>query len=145
MLKPIKNRTRRLLIVDDEPTIRYLLTRFLSQHYEVEVAASAHEALAMAAKQSFDAFLLDINLQEETTGFGLLRALRRLPTNADTPAVACTACVTLFNVDSYHEAGFNGCVSKPFTRASLSTMLTAVLRHPAYFHDMPITPHSLAA
>lgn len=143
-MKPLKSHTR-LLIVDDDPSIRYLLARLLGQHYEVEVAASTGEALEIAAKQSFDVFLLDINLQEKTTGFGLLQALRKMPEHKDTPAVACTAYATPYNIDSYHEGGFNGCVSKPFTRTSLSDMLAAVLHEPALFHDMPTIPHNLAA
>ncbi|HMB89304.1 MAG TPA: response regulator [Rhodothermales bacterium] len=145
MLKPLKSRTRRLLIVDDEPTIRYLLAHFLSQHYEVEVVASTDAALTLAAEQSFDVFLLDINLREEMTGFGLLQALRKRPEHEHTPAVACTACVNPYNLDKYHKGGFDGCVSKPFTRSSLSDMLTAVLHQPALFHDMSMTPHTLAA
>lgn len=136
----------RVLIVEDEPTIRHLLSHYLRNDYEIKVVASTKEALAVAAEHPFDVFLLDINLREETTGFDLLQALRDMPDYQDTPAVACTAYATHYNTASYYDGGFNGCVSKPFTRNALFDTLSAVLHSVNPFYEQPhARRHNLAA
>jgi len=50
----------RILVVDDEKSIRITLRAFLLEaHYEVGVAEDAEEALGMLAAQDFDVVLSD--------------------------------------------------------------------------------------
>ncbi|MFN2635560.1 MAG: HD-GYP domain-containing protein [Gemmatimonadaceae bacterium] len=53
----------RILIVDDEETIRLALRKFLrSRGFEVEVAGSGDQALQILAKQSFSLMLCDVRM-----------------------------------------------------------------------------------
>lgn len=62
------SRTRRLLLVEDEPADRALLTRCLARsplaQYFVDTAATLDEGLARAQAGSFDAVLLDLCLPD---------------------------------------------------------------------------------
>ncbi len=53
----------RVLVVDDEPQIRRALaTNLKARAYEVDVAATGEEALAVAAERHPDVVILDIGL-----------------------------------------------------------------------------------
>ena len=66
----------RLLVVDDEESMRYFLTRSLRrERYEVEAAASGEEALELAAGGRFDLALLDLRLPG-MDGMEVLAALK---------------------------------------------------------------------
>jgi serine/threonine-protein kinase len=53
-----------ILVVDDEAVVRALLDDFLSGEFQVSVAASANEALALLEKSEFDIALVDMNMPE---------------------------------------------------------------------------------
>ena len=54
---------RRILLVDDDPAIRQILVRLLSEEdFEVLTAANGLEALALSGSTKFDLVLLDLNM-----------------------------------------------------------------------------------
>ena len=56
-----EQRTARILVVDDEETIRLTLATLLQRRgYTVTVATDGAEALALIERQSFDLLLLDL-------------------------------------------------------------------------------------
>ena len=56
---------RRLLVVDDEPALRSVLTLFLrSLGHQVDIAASGSEALAAASAARYDGILLDMRMPD---------------------------------------------------------------------------------
>jgi DNA-binding response OmpR family regulator len=68
----------RVLVIDDEVTIRDLLTEFLAlRGYEVAQAATAVAALAAQRERSFDVVLLDLHLPGAMSGVEVLRTLAR--------------------------------------------------------------------
>ena len=71
-----KMKVSTVLIVDDEPTFREMLSSFVSRNgYQTVCAENSKEALAVLEKQSVDAVLLDIQLGTEL-GFNLLPVIR---------------------------------------------------------------------
>src|SRR5688572_9244487 len=79
----------RILVVDDEPTVRDSLERALRlAGYEVDQARDGHEGLRMSHEQAPDAVVLDV-LMPAMDGLELCRALR---TAGDrTPVLMLTA------------------------------------------------------
>ncbi|HEV7681329.1 MAG TPA: ATP-binding protein [Pyrinomonadaceae bacterium] len=73
---------RRVLIVDDEESIRNLFACFLSENYECTTAASADEALAILATQTFALVISDM-MMPGRNGVELLREVNaRFPKTA---------------------------------------------------------------
>ena len=64
--KPSGNARRaKLLLVDDDVSIRKILLRLLADDgYEVESAPNGEQALEMISNQAFDLVLLDLNMPE---------------------------------------------------------------------------------
>lgn len=79
---------QRILIVDDEPSIRYLLERALEDQYHVETAGSALEALEKLRVISFDLAIVDL-LLPGVSGLALAEAIRVL--DPGTPVILITA------------------------------------------------------
>ena len=67
---------QRILVVDDEPQIREMLSMYFSNHgYEAVSAGDSKETLRAVEKQKVDVVVLDIGLAEED-GLKLLEQLK---------------------------------------------------------------------
>ncbi|AVH74079.1 PAS domain-containing hybrid sensor histidine kinase/response regulator [Nostoc sp. 'Lobaria pulmonaria (5183) cyanobiont'] len=104
-----------VLVVDDEPDIRDLLT-FILQDYGVQVTAvsSAQEALHALAESIPDVLISDIGMPK-TDGYMLMREVRsRSPgQGGNVPAIALTAYAGEMNQQQALAAGFQMHISKP--------------------------------
>ncbi len=68
--------TAKILVVDDDPAIRNLIHRFLSQkNYQIESAATGKTALAIFEQFHPDLVILDVNLPD-TLGFQLCQQMQ---------------------------------------------------------------------
>ncbi|HTV81719.1 MAG TPA: response regulator [Acidobacteriaceae bacterium] len=75
----------RLLFVDDESSIRLLMSAVLKRNsFDVTVAATVSEALNLIATQSFDVLVSDLNIGEPGDGFTVVSAMRRTQPSAPT-------------------------------------------------------------
>lgn len=108
-----------ILAVEDNPDTLRLLQYMLASKYETKFSAQVDEALHLASESPYHLFLLDINLGEDRTGIDLLGLLRECSPNATTPAIALTAYAMPGDKDRFIQAGFDGYLSKPFTRSAL--------------------------
>ena len=70
----------RLLIVDDEHSIRFSLKKFFElRTFLVDVAATADEARALLGRERYDVVILDIRLESasgDVTGLELIEVVR---------------------------------------------------------------------
>jgi YesN/AraC family two-component response regulator len=81
----MEKRKTRILFADDEPSIRMTLPLILMQEgFEVSVAATVAEALALINRDQFDVLLADLNIGERGDGFTLISAMRRVQPGAVT-------------------------------------------------------------
>jgi DNA-binding response OmpR family regulator len=72
--------TARILIVDDEPSLRRTLQRALTSYkYEVVAVADPHSAYQMLAESTFDLVLLDLRLPHMAGDTFFLAIVRRWP------------------------------------------------------------------
>jgi PAS domain S-box-containing protein len=114
---------QRVLVVDDEPSIRGAVTSYLrAQGHAVDTVASGREALTLVAQRSYDAILLDLRMPD-MPGDVLYRELHTIAPNA-------AAHIVFLTGDTQNEAarGFlqsTGCptVSKPFLLDELAAVL----------------------
>lgn len=117
----------RILAVEDNPDTQLLLRYLLQPHFELDIAPRVNDALQTASDGQYDILLLDINLGEEKTGIDLLNRLREIPRYRSTPALALTAYAMPGDRDRFVTSGFDGYISKPFTRKELFEAIDAAL------------------
>ena len=117
---------RRILIVEDEPSIAFALEADLrTEGYGVTVTSTGDEALRLARDESFDLILLDVMLPG-TDGFDVCRSLRR---RADrTPIIMLTAKAGEAEKVMGLELGADDYVTKPFSPRELRARIKAALR-----------------
>ncbi|MBP6637811.1 MAG: response regulator [Sulfuritalea sp.] len=79
-----------VLIVDDSPTERHILTELLSgAGYQVTTAESGDEGIERARQVKPDLILMDV-VMPGTNGFQATRALSRDDATKDIPVIMCT-------------------------------------------------------
>jgi DNA-binding response OmpR family regulator len=116
---------RRILIVEDDLTLRQTLTYNLTREgYEVAGASDGESALA-AARGRFDLILLDLMLPA-MSGLEVLRALRG--DGVTTPVIIVSAKADEVDRVVGLKIGADDYVTKPFSRPELLARIEAVLR-----------------
>lgn len=117
---------KRILIVDDEPTYREYLDRFLSRDgLEVRTAETGAEAIALARDFAPDILLADWMLRCEMHGIEVGEAMR-----AQRPDLRILLMTGFPTADLEAEAarvGIDGFLEKPFALEDLSTAIKAAL------------------
>lgn len=115
----------RVLYVDDDPvnSLLFVETCRFGRGIEVEVAATAAQALELVGRWTPELLVIDLHLPD-LDGYQLLSALRsRL--NARPPAYLCTAEEAHLVEGPARAAGFDGCWCKP---VDLTAMLAVLSR-----------------
>jgi NtrC-family two-component system response regulator AlgB len=116
----------KILIVDDEPTIRRTLRMALeTMGHRVEEAASGAKALAAAEREVFDVALLDLRLGTESGLDVMERLLVQLPRLA---IVIITAHASIDTAVEAMRRGAFDYLPKPFTPAQVRAVLERVAR-----------------
>ena len=86
---------RRVLVIDDDEGVRLTFSRVLRlDGYNVQVAATAEEALGEVEQERPDAILLDLKMPL-INGVGFLYRLRENPANQDIPVGVITGAPVL--------------------------------------------------
>ena len=58
----VQTRSGKVLVVDDDETVRHFLSRFLSREHKVEIAGDGEEALARFSPGSYDVAVIDLGM-----------------------------------------------------------------------------------
>ena len=116
----------RLLVVDDEPNIRELLSTSLRfAGFEVHTAADGQEALNQAERTRPDLVVLDVMLPD-LDGFAVTRRLRER--GRDVPVLFLTAKDDVADRVAGLTVGGDDYVTKPFSLEEVVARIRAVLR-----------------
>jgi DNA-binding response OmpR family regulator len=117
---------RKILVVEDDRTLRQALTFNLSREgYEPVTAGDGENAMAIARAQRLDLILLDVMLPG-MSGVEVLRTLRR--EGVDTPVIILSAKGDEIDRVVGLKVGADDYVPKPFSRPELLARIEAVLR-----------------
>jgi DNA-binding response OmpR family regulator len=118
----------RLLIVDDEESMRLLIARLLVKGMKIEaqLAGTCEQALRLARNYAYDAILLDLQMPG-IGGFEVLKAIRAGSANMATPIMIVSVHDDMETNDRCIAAGADGYLVKPVERRSLVYAVKALL------------------
>ena len=121
------SRMNRILVVDDEPTLRLGFTFALkTEDYEVEAAANGREALELLSEKVYDLVILDLRMPE-MDGLETLSAIREDEGKGHLPVILCSAhintatAVQALNLSCFHF------LSKPVRPAELREEVASLI------------------
>jgi CheY-like chemotaxis protein len=116
----------KVLVVDDAPDNRLLVSRFLAlAGAEVDVAASGSEGITLALSGQHHVILMDIQMPG-MDGYEVVRRLRSL--KYSTPIIALTAHAMLSEKTKCLQSGFNQYLTKPISRSLLIEMVSQMVQ-----------------
>jgi PleD family two-component response regulator len=117
-----------ILLIDDDPLIRRIVTRALdAKGYQVAEASSGAEGLALALKNHPDLILLDL-MMPGMDGFQVCAALRQNSLTANVPVLMLTALDQMESKVRGLQTGADDYITKPFSIDELQTRVEAHLR-----------------
>lgn len=135
---------RQILIVEDEPSLREMLSEQFQVYEEfcIHEAASGSAALDCVKSQQLDLLLLDVGLQD-FDGRELCKLIRRA--GHKMPIIMLTAADTDSDTILGLDAGANDYITKPFRFSVLLARVRAQLRQheQSEYADLPIGHHTL--
>jgi two-component system, NtrC family, response regulator AtoC len=126
----LKKSTRRVLVVDDEPLVRWSIAETLRSHgFEIVEAADARSAILsiVGATPEPDAVILDLRLPD-SDDLSLLASVRRLLPTA--PVILMTAFGTPEVLDEARSLGVFTVLDKPFELDDLDELIGRALVNP---------------
>jgi DNA-binding response OmpR family regulator len=133
---PPRNRSRTLLVVDDDPDMRELLqTELESQGFAVLTAMNGAEAVATAKTMAPDVILMDI-LMPVMDGIEAIRKLKANETTRPIPILILTIVDNRENLIAGLEAGAQDYITKPFFLPELKARVTAALRFKLLYDEL---------
>ena len=123
---PAKATHHRVLIVDDEESMRLFLARILARglRLEVTLAGTCEQALRLARNYAYDAILLDL-LMPGVGGFEVLKEIRVNSANRVTPVIIVSVLAEPAMRERCIAAGANAYVIKPPERNALIATVKA--------------------
>jgi DNA-binding response OmpR family regulator len=120
----LNSSNQKILVVDDDPAIRHLISRFFSyNNYQIETAADAQTARLLMPRFNPDLVILDVNLPDDS-GFNLCKEMRQQGT-----LVLMLTCLTDTNyVLEGFEQGADDYITKPFDIEILKAKIGALFK-----------------
>jgi len=120
--------SKTILVVDDEPAIRDMISTALDvAGYECLQAENAQQAHGMIIDEQPDLVLLDW-MMPGTSGIELIRRLQRDDLTKNVPVIMLTAKTAEDNMVQGLESGADDFITKPFSPRALVARINAVLR-----------------
>lgn len=119
----------KILIVDDEPNIVTLISRYVQREgYDIVTASDGREAIDKCKKEDFDVIIMDV-MMPDTDGF---TACKKIKEFKDIPVIMLSARGTEFDKLFGFEVGIDDYVTKPFSPMELMARIKVVIsRKPA--------------
>src|SRR4030095_9132786 len=122
------NRTARILIIDDEPSVLSVLNSLLSSTHDCKTATSAVEAIEYLKQETYDLVLSDI-MMPGMSGLELLAEITKL--SRDTVVVLISGNLNIQSAIEAMRRGAFDYVTKPFNLSDVETAVERALRHSA--------------
>ena len=125
-----------ILIVEDDVTIRELLSYNLKKNFKILEANSAEEAMEVCEHKNIHLILLDWMLPE-ISGLSFLRTIKKQKNNSEIPVIFVTAREDEKDKIAGLTSGADDYITKPFSHLELLARVEAVLKrtYPNLYSD----------
>ncbi|MGH9720660.1 MAG: ATP-binding protein [Bryobacteraceae bacterium] len=127
---PLRTRTGRILVVDDEDALRMLMTQMLARlGYEAECAREGGEAVALyegakASGRAFDAVIVDLTIPGGMGGIEAAAKLREI--DAGVKLIVSSGYSDAPVMSEFRRYGFDAVIPKPWTLNQVSGVFRQV-------------------
>lgn len=118
--------TQKVLIIDDESSIRQILEIALEDRWDVSLASSGQEGIERAVQIKPDLILLD-RMMPGLDGLATLKGLRAREETSNIPVIFLTAKVQTGDMKDYDHKDVVGVLSKPFDPMSIGDEIVELL------------------
>ena len=116
----------KILIVDDEPNIVTLISRYAQREgYNIVTASDGKEAIDKCQSEDFDVIIMDV-MMPDTDGFTACKNTKEFK---DVPVIMLSARGTEFDKLFGFEVGVDDYVTKPFSPMELMARIKVILSH----------------
>jgi CheY-like chemotaxis protein len=120
-------RMAKILLVDDEPEIRYIARRMLEKAgHEVSEACDGEECLQKLKAEKPDLILLDV-MMPGLKGWEVCRRIKAEDRTRSIPVVMFTVRTSEEDLEESRKCGAEGHINKPFEREELLRVVNRVL------------------
>ena len=117
---------KKVLIVDDEPNVRRLSHKILSNKFDIVEAEDGIQAIDVATAQKPDVILMDM-MMPKMDGLTACHVIRNDPATKSIPVIMVTAIGFELNIKLSQQMGAAGYVTKPFSPQDLLDTIAQVL------------------
>lgn len=121
-----KNSKCSILVVEDEPELRFLLHDVLKEQYIVYEAGNGIEALELLRKTTPDLIISDV-MMPDMDGITLCNEVKNTPATAQIPFIMLSAKGTEENKQEGYESGADAYIPKPFNLNYLQVRIRKLL------------------
>ncbi|MCC7430707.1 PAS domain S-box protein [bacterium] len=125
--KQKSNSKKKILVMDDDETIREIIFEMLTYvGYEVVTAGNGTETLNLYQKQrDFDAVIIDLTIQGEAGGKEIIEKLLKI--NPKIKAIVSSGYTNDIMMIDFQSYGFSGAIAKPFNLKVLVEVVEQVI------------------
>ncbi len=123
---PFRDDKPLLLVIDDNKDLQQLITRLLSDRFNVITASDGSEGLRRAVKYVPDLIICDV-MMPVMDGLECCRRLKAEVTTSHIPVLMLTACSMDEQRVQGYESGADGYLSKPFSGDVLAARCTSLV------------------
>ena len=125
-------RASKILFLEDDTNLNETVTEFLEENgYDVDSVYDGDEAESKMYENSYDLFLLDVNVPG-INGFELLKNSRE--SENKTPAIFLTSLNSIDDISDGYESGCDDYIRKPFELKELLLRVKTLIKR-EFFHS----------
>jgi DNA-binding response OmpR family regulator len=118
---------KRILAVDDDlPALQALKQNLAQRGYEVQTAGSGEDAIELIGRESYDLFILDVNMPG-VNGLEVCKHIRQNPKTENTPVIFLTAKGMVGDMLEGKDAGSDLYLVKPVLASKILNMVSIFL------------------
>lgn len=119
----------KILAIDDDKTVRVLVTRCLEKEgHKVLAAENGEQGLSMVTHENPDLILLDV-MMPGMNGLEVCSKLKNTPATKAIPVFMLTGKTQMHDIDEALSAGADNYISKPFNPQKLSRIIQVKLKN----------------